>query len=114
MQNTTETVADGVAGTVSIPLVDLCDAPDRITEQLQCTKQIVLTNNGDPVAVMLNVDNSTLKETLSDLRRMRAQRATKIMQEAAVKSGLSNLTLEEINAEITAARVERRARGKTR
>ena len=89
MQNTTETVAEEAAGTESIPLVDLCDSPDRITEQLKRTKQIVLTNNGGPVAVILNVDSSTLKETLSDLRRMRAQRATKTMQEAAVKSGLS-------------------------
>ena len=41
---------------------------------------------------------------------IRALEAMKRMQEQAERNGLSNMTLEEINAEIYAARREREAR----
>lgn len=40
----------------------------------------------------------------------RGLRAMRSMQEKAEEAGLSNMTLDEINAEIAAARAERRAR----
>ena len=57
---------------------------------------------------------STVEDTLLDLQRLQMQKAIKTIQEASVKSGKSNMTLEEINAEIAATRVERRAREKNR
>ena len=96
--------------TECVPIVDLCASPDKVTEQLKRSGQLVLTNNDGPIAVMLNVDSSTVEDTLLDLLRLRAQKALKAIQEASVKSGLSNMTLEEINAEIAAARAERRAK----
>jgi len=93
-----------------ISISDLYASSDKITEQLKRSGKLVLTNNDNPVAVMLNVDNTTLEDTLLDLHRLQMQRAIKKIQEASVRSGKSNITLEEINTEIYAARIEKRTR----
>jgi hypothetical protein len=49
-------------------------------------------------------NNSTLEDTLHDLRRLRAQKILKSAQEAAFRNGTSNMTLDETNAEIAATR----------
>ena len=88
--------------------------PREVVEQLQRNWQLVLTDRDRPVAIMLKVDDSTLKDTLLDLRRLRADKIINKMQAASVKNGMSNMTLDEINAEIAAARAERRARSNSR
>ena len=108
MQNT------AITETERVSIRDLYASYDKITEQLKRTGKLVLTNNDSPVAVMLNVDNSTLEDTLLDLQRLQMQRAIRTIQEASVRSGKSNMTLEEINAEINAVRAENRAKENTR
>ena len=112
MESTITTVTE--EKTERIPILDLYASPNKVTEQLKRAGQLVLTNNDGPVAVMLDVDESNLKDTLLEVRRLRAQRIIKAMQEAAVRNGLSNMTLEEINAEISAARAEKRTRENNR
>ena len=102
MQNTATAEVERVS------IRDLYDSPDKIAEQLRRAGQLVLTNNNDPVAVMIKIDASTVEDTMDDLRRGRALRALKTIQETSVRNGTSNMTLEEINAEIAAARAERR------
>ena len=108
MQSTTTAAIDETTEAGCIPILDLCAPPGKITEQLKRSGQLVLTNNEGPVAVMLDVDGSTLEDTMRDLRFLRMRKAIKAIQEASVKNGLSNLTLEEINTEITATRAERK------
>ena len=108
MQNT------AINETERVSLRDLYVSPDKITEKLKRIGQLVLTEEDNPMAVMFCVDSSTLEDTLMDLRRLRAQRIIKAMQEASVRNGTSNMTLEEINAEIGAMRAEIRAGEKTR
>ena len=99
-----------VAEMESVSIRDLYASPDKIAERLRRTGQLVLTNNNDPMAVLFNVDSSTLEDTLADLRRIRAQRIMEAAQTSAVENGTSNMTLEEINAEIAAMRAEKKAR----
>jgi len=93
-----------------VSIRDLYTSPNKIAEQLKRTGQLVLTNNDNPMAVMFDVDNSTLKDTLTDLRRIRVQRIMEAAQASAAENGTSNMTLEEINAEIAAMRAEKKAR----
>ena len=104
MQSTTTTEMERVS------IRDLYASPDKIAEQLKRTGQLILTNNDNPLAVMFDVDNSTLRDTLTDLRRIRVQRIMEAAQASARENGTSNMTLEEINAEIAAMRAERKAR----
>jgi len=107
MQSTTTTEMERVS------IRDLYASPDKIAEQLKRTGQLILTNNDNPLAVMFDVDNSTLRDTLTDLRRIRVQRIMEAAQASARENGTSNMTLEEINAEIAAMRAERKAREAT-
>ncbi|MCL2060720.1 MAG: hypothetical protein FWH01_16975 [Oscillospiraceae bacterium] len=94
--------------TERISIRDLYASPDKIAEQLKHAGQLVLTNNDNPMAVMCNVDSSTLEDTLTDLRRMRVQKIMESAQASAFENGTSNMTLEEINAEIAAMRAEKK------
>ncbi|MDR1187071.1 MAG: hypothetical protein LBK95_06405 [Bifidobacteriaceae bacterium] len=71
---------------------------------------VVVTNRGRPQALMLDVDGSTLQETVEAVRVGRAVRAVAAMRERSAAMGLDRMTMEEIDAEIAAARAERHAR----
>ena len=92
-----------------VPIRDLCASPKKITALLKREGRLVITTNGSPTAIMLDVNPATLEETLIDLRRLCAKRALREIQDAAVAAGVSNMTLEQINAEIAASREERAA-----
>ena len=113
MQDTSTATIDKPRELDITPQVDWSVSPDKITEKLKRDGRLVITDNDRPVAVMINVDGSTVEDTLLDLRRLQMQKAIKTIQEASVRSGKSKMTLEEINAEIAAARNERRSREKT-
>ena len=68
----------------------------------------MLTSNGKPIAILSAVSEDTLEDSLVALRRTRAIAAVESMQSRSVAVGTDALSLEEINAEITAARKARR------
>ena len=70
-------------------------------------KDLVVTSNGKPIAVLSATTASTLEMSLAALRQARAQLAVTAMQQRARATGTDRLTLEEINAEIDAARQAR-------
>ena len=67
-------------------------------------EQVVITNNGKPIALLLPVSDSDLEETVKVLRRVRAQQALATLQLQAVQDGRSTMKPEEIDAEIQAVR----------
>jgi len=69
---------------------------------------VIVTNNGKPAYIMLDIDEANFEETLIDLRRVRAKRAAVRMQHAAAGVGNDTLTLDEINLEIAADRAARK------
>lgn len=71
------------------------------------TGNVVITSQGQPVAVLLPIDAGSLEQTLSALRSVRALQAQAAMQKAA-RNGASKLSMEDIDAEIAAARRARR------
>lgn len=73
--------------------------------------KMVITNNGKPAALLLDLSNEDLEETLDALRQARALRLFNRMRSEAEKRGF--LPEEDIEAEIQAARSEMKARGET-
>ena len=69
---------------------------------------LIITSNGEPVAVLLRLDAGSVQSTQSLVRSVRALQAQNALQQAAVRDGTSDLSLAEINAEISAARRARR------
>ena len=81
-----------------------------VWDSLAEEQDLVVTSNGKPVAVLSAASVSTLDATLNALRQARAQLAVVEMQRRAREAGLDRWSLEQVNAEIQAARRERRAR----
>ena len=82
----------------------------RIWEQIAAGKEFVITRNGKPFAIMAPTQPSEVEDKIRALRAAGFGAALRQMQRHAAKTGLDKMTLEEINAEIAAARKERRER----
>ena len=71
-------------------------------------KEVVITLNGKPVALLSGVTEETLEKTLQTIRRSRALTALGGMQKKSIESGLNKWTDSQIEAEIRAVRKSRR------
>ena len=71
-----------------------------IWKKLAKQKEMVITSNGKPVAVLSAVGQQDLESSLKALRRAKAIVAFESLQKQAVKSGNSRVTLQEVNKEI--------------
>lgn len=69
-------------------------------------KEVVITNNGKPSALMINISEDNFEEIIKMISQIKAMNAFKNMREHAAKKGF--LSDEEIEAEIQAARKERK------
>jgi prevent-host-death family protein len=87
---------------------DLRTHSARVWKELPTEKEIVVTSNGRPVAVLTAVDAGSVEESLAAWRRVRAMRALSDLQEASVRQGADRITPGAIDAEIREARKARR------
>lgn len=76
----------------------------EVWRSLAREKDLVVTSNGKPTAVLSATTASTLEESLAALRQGRAQIAVTAMQRRAGETGADRMTLDEVNAEINATR----------
>lgn len=90
-----------------ITVRDIRTSPAAIWKRLPEEQEMVITNNGKPIALLTPLSDETLEETVSAVRRARAVNAARKMRRIAEKRGLSSLTEDDIQAEIVAARRER-------
>jgi antitoxin (DNA-binding transcriptional repressor) of toxin-antitoxin stability system len=81
-----------------------------IRQDLAQAREIVLTANGRPFAIMTPVNPDTVEEELQAIRRARARAAIDALRAAAKTAGSDALTMDDIEAEIAAARRARRKR----
>ena len=91
-----------------ITVRDFRTSSANIWKTLPEEQEMIITNNGKPVALLMPLSDKTLEDTVSSVRRARAINAVKIMQQQSVKNGTDKMTLEEINYEIKMARKERK------
>lgn len=81
--------------------------PGDVWKQLKVYKDIVITSNGKPIAILNPVEDSNLEGSITALRRARALLALEEIQKNSVVRGLDKLSEDEIEEEIKAARLER-------
>lgn len=92
-----------------ISVRDLRGKSAQIWKQLAKVKQMVITSNGKPIAILSPTSEDTIEESLSAIRTARAISAVEAMQMKSAKGGRDRLNLKDINIEI---RAERKARSK--
>ena len=91
----------------SVSVRKLCSRSAAVWRSLAREKDLVVTSNGKPIAVLSATASSTVKASLAALREARAQLAVAAMQQRAREAGADRLTLEDVNAEIDAVRRNR-------
>ncbi|MEL7667774.1 MAG: type II toxin-antitoxin system Phd/YefM family antitoxin [Actinomycetota bacterium] len=83
---------------------DLRGKSADIWRDLPEEREMVITSNGRPVAILAAVSETNLEESLAAFRQARAVDAVAALQRKSVTRGTSSLTDAEIAAEITAVR----------
>jgi antitoxin (DNA-binding transcriptional repressor) of toxin-antitoxin stability system len=87
---------------------DLRSKSAEVWKGLPAEREMVVTSNGRPVAILSAVTEETLEETLVAIRRSRAIAAVSEIQQRSVQQGTDAITQAEIEAEISAVRQARR------
>jgi prevent-host-death family protein len=83
---------------------DLRTKSAKIWKELPEEREMIVTNNGRPVAILTSIDESNFEESISAIRRSKAIEAVEYIQEESVKKGKNKLSLEQINKEIRSVR----------
>jgi antitoxin (DNA-binding transcriptional repressor) of toxin-antitoxin stability system len=86
---------------------DLRGKSAQIWKELPQEREMVVTSNGRPIAILAAITESNLEESLSAFRQARAVEAVTTLQRTSVARGTDRLSLDEINAEIQAVRKNR-------
>jgi len=90
---------------------DLRSKSAEVWSGLTAEREMVVTSNGRPIAILSAVSEDTLEETLAAIRRSRAVAAVSEIQRRSVQRGTDTLSPTEIEAEIRAVRQARKLRG---
>ena len=89
---------------------ELRTSTTKINDMLTNNGKIVVTNNGKPKALMIQVSENDFEETLAMLNQFKLAKTINNLRTSAQISGASEMTLDEINNEIAQSRKERRER----
>ena len=91
-----------------ITVRDLRSSPAKVWKDLPVEKEIIITNNGKPVALLTPVSDQTMESTLRAVRKAMAASAIEKLQFDARKNGTNMLSDQDVAREIA----ETRARNK--
>ena len=83
---------------------DFRTSPAAIWKKLPLEREMVITNNGKPIALLTPLSDETMEDTISAVRKAKAINAMKKMQETSLSLGNDKMTLDEINTIIRKTR----------
>jgi antitoxin (DNA-binding transcriptional repressor) of toxin-antitoxin stability system len=86
---------------------DLRGKSAEVWRDLPGEREMVITSNGRPVAILASVSESNLEESLSAFRQARAVDAVAALQNQSVAAGTDKLSAADVEAEIAAVRQKR-------
>ena len=86
---------------------DLRSKSAQVWQDLPSERELIITNNGRPIAILAAVSESNLEESLIAFRQARAVEAVASLQRRSADQGTNGITIDEIDAEIKAVRKKR-------
>jgi len=90
-----------------ISVRDLRGKSAQVWKELPQEREMIITSNGRPIAIIAAISDSTLEESLSAFRQARAVEAVASLQRRSVEMGNDKITMGEIDAEIKVVRKKR-------
>jgi len=92
----------------TLPIRVLRNEPGRFEEILSGEGMVLLSKDGEPLAIAIDVLKSGLEEIVRLVAQIRVQLAVSEMRAQAQARSLDDLTPEQIDAEIRAVRSKRK------
>jgi hypothetical protein len=93
-----------------VPYRLLRNQPNELRKRLEEQGELVVTVDGEPLAVMLQIPKGSLEDLVLLISQVRAQLAVAEIREEARKSGRKNMSSKEIDALVKETRARRRAK----
>jgi antitoxin (DNA-binding transcriptional repressor) of toxin-antitoxin stability system len=87
---------------------DLRSKSAQIWKELIDEQEMVVTNNGRPVAILSATNESNLETSLNSIRRARLADAISSIQEESIGNNTNKITHDEIDEEIQETRKTRK------
>jgi len=84
--------------------------PGKVWKKLEAGRDLVVTRNGKPFALLTFTEPDRVEENLRAIRHARFQEALAAQHGRARQLGLDQMTMAEIDAEIAATRRATRAK----
>ncbi|SRR6266581_524181 len=86
---------------------DLRGKSAEVWKELPEEREMIITSNGRPIAILAAISESNLEESLLAFRQARAVEAVATLQRRSAEQGTDRITMDEIDAEIRAVRKKR-------
>lgn len=86
---------------------DLRGKSAQVWKDLPNEREMIITSNGRPVAILAAINETNLEESLKAFRQARAVEAVASLQRRSVDQGTDRITMDEIDAEIKSIREKR-------
>lgn len=87
---------------------DLKTKSSQVWKDLPDQKDMVITSNGRPIAILSSINENNLEQVLSAFRQARAMEAVTSIQYESVRKGTDKISLKEIDHEIKLVRSGRK------
>ena len=87
---------------------DLKAKSSLVWKELHNQKDMVITSNGRPIAILSSITEDNLEQVLSSFRQARAMQAVNAIQYESVRKGTDKISMNEINDEIKSVRSKRK------
>lgn len=91
-----------------VPYRLLRNQPSELRKKLEENGELIVTVDGEPLAVMLQIPRGSLEDLVLLLAQVRAQLAVASIREAARKSGRSRMTGEQADELVRKTRQARK------
>ncbi len=87
---------------------DLKTKSSQVWKELADQKEMIVTSNGRPIALLSSINENNLEQVLTAFRRARATTAVASIQYESIQKGTDKISMDEIEAEIGAVRPKRK------
>ncbi|HPQ54993.1 MAG TPA: type II toxin-antitoxin system Phd/YefM family antitoxin [Spirochaetota bacterium] len=84
-----------------ITVRDFRARPSAVWKELKKEHELVITNNGKPIALLTPLSDENLEERLRASRKARAEEALRAIRKKASAEGTDGLSMDEISSEIS-------------
>jgi hypothetical protein len=91
-----------------VPYRMLRNQPSELRKKLDEKGELIVTVDGEPMAVMLQIPKGSLEDLVLLVSQVRSQLAVAAIREGARKRGRSNMTVEQADALVGKTRQARR------